>query len=284
MMKSSSLLLLLLLSVLACNPRRHSASASGQTPVSQQADSLATDSLDQADPLLIQQLRNSETPSQLLVRKGYVVSYNRDTRLPNWVAWKLTAAHVAAAQSPHAVKRPQNAFHADTDVPEPRADWNDYRGTGWVRGHLCPAADNKWDEQAMYDSFLMTNIVPQNSNLNDGDWNELEMLCRKWAQRYGEVYIVSGPLPYRKPWQTISSHDIVVPRALFKVVLRMDGEQAKAIGFVYKNQAQDNPKSHYVNSLAQVERLTGICFFPALPDDVKAAAADSVSLDDWGIH
>ena len=114
---------------------------------------------------------------QILYRTGYTTSYNKDTRLPNWVAWCLTAEHTAGKY-----KRPGKAFHEDEDVPKPRAvDW-DYYNSGYDRGHMCPAADNKWSADAMYESFLFTNMCPQNHILNVGDWNEMENQCRRWAR------------------------------------------------------------------------------------------------------
>jgi len=89
------------------------------------------------DALLLQKIANAETPSQILVRKGYVTSYNKDTKCPNWVAWHLTAEH-----SDGDIPRPSNAFHEDDDVPEPRVQWYDYKGSGYTRGHMCPAGDN----------------------------------------------------------------------------------------------------------------------------------------------
>jgi len=136
----------------------------------------------------------------------------------------------------------------------------------------------------MWETFLMTNVVPQDGKLNDGDWNEMEMKCRKWAKDFGDIYIVCGPLPYNRPWNTIGEREIVVPKALFKVVLCLSGKEPKAIGFVYKNIAQDKPKSSYVNTIGQVERLTGMTFFPALPRDVRRQVEDTVNLDDWGIR
>ena len=125
---------------------------------------------------------------QILTRRGYAVSYNADTKLPNWVAWRLDASRLEGG-----VKRPRKAFHEDEDVAEPRAtDW-DYYSSGYDRGHMCPAGDNKWDKEAMWESFLFTNICPQNPSLNRGDWNEMENACRRWAQQYGKVYVVCGP-------------------------------------------------------------------------------------------
>jgi len=232
------------------------------------------------DPMLYQKIVAADRPSQILIRTAYVASYNKDTRGANWVAWHLTAENAYAD-----IAKRGNFYHEDEEVPTPRFGTKDLRKTGFSRGHLCPAGDNKWDADAMYDCFLMTNMLPQDRNLNNGDWNELENKCRKWARSLGDIYIVCGPLPYKKPWETIGPNDVVIPRAFFKVVLYLDGEGGgEAIGFVYKNMAQDNPMSSYINSLREVERLTGIEFFPALDDDVKSRIEDDYDLNFWGIR
>lgn len=217
----------------------------------------------------------SHLPEQVLRRTGYVVSYNRDTRLPNWVAWHLTAEHTNGA-----AKRPSRAFHEDEEVPAPRAEDRDYYNSGYDRGHMCPAADNKWSGDAMLESFLFTNMCPQNHNLNVGDWNEMENQCRRWAQLYGGIYIVCGPVLYKGKHKTIGRNKVVVPEAFFKVVLCLAGTP-KAIGFIYKNVAGDRPKGDYVNTVDEVERITGFDFFHDLPDDVEAAVEASCSLSDW---
>lgn len=212
---------------------------------------------------------------QILNRTGYTVSYNKQTLQPNWVAWHLTKEHLSGS-----AKRPRKAFHEDEDVPEPRALDTDYYSSGYDRGHLCPAADNKWSEEAMYQSFLFTNICPQDHGLNVGDWNEMENQCRSWARQYGSIYIACGPIFYNQKHKTIGKHKIPVPEAFFKVVLRMKPSPC-AIGFIYKNQDDNRPKGDYVNSVDQVERITGIDFFPALPDDVEQTVEAAADLREW---
>ena len=217
----------------------------------------------------------TDRKEQILRRTGYTASYNSDTRLPNWVAWQLTAEHTSG---PH--KRGGIDFAEDEDVPEPRATDNDYYRSGYDRGHLCPSADNKWSEAAQRESFLFTNICPQNHSLNAGDWNEMEQQCRRWAEELGSIYIVSGPILYKGKHKTIGKNKVVVPEAFFKVVLCTEGEP-KAIGFIYKNQPGNRPKGDYVNSVDEVERITGIDFFPALPDDVESRVEASADIADW---
>lgn len=214
---------------------------------------------------------------QILKREGYTVSYNAETKLPNWVAWHLTAERCQGS-----AKRKQKAFHEDEEVPVPRAtDW-DYYNSGYDRGHMCPAGDNKWSEEAMVQSFLFTNICPQAPSLNRGDWNEMENQCRKWAKEYGDIYIVCGPILYKGKHKAIGKNKVVVPEAFFKVVLCMKGEP-KAIGFIYRNEDGNRPKGDYVNSVDQVERITGIDFFPALLDKTEKRIEATAKASDWGI-
>lgn len=85
----------------------------------------------------------------------------------------------------------------------------------------------------MRESFFLTNICPQDHNLNCGDWNELEIACRNWANKYGDIYIVAGPILYKGKHETIGPNKVTVPEGFFKVVLCMNGTP-KAIGFIYK--------------------------------------------------
>lgn len=212
---------------------------------------------------------------QILTRKAYTVSYNKDTRLPNWVAWHLTKEHASGD-----VPRAKNAFREDEDVRAPRATRDDYYNSQYDRGHMCPAGDNKWDETAMYESFLLTNICPQNHGLNDGDWKELEQKCRTWAEEYGDIYIVCGPLLQGTEHKTIGKNKVVVPEGFFKVVLCTTGSP-KAIGFVYSNKYENRAMTDYTKSVDEIESLTGIDFFPTLPDDIETAVEAAGNLKDW---
>lgn len=229
----------------------------------------------ETDDKLVMQTSPEGMPEQILKRTGYVTSYNRTTLLPNWVAWHLTAERTEGS-----AKRSDVDFAEDNEVPEPRAtDW-DYYNSGYDRGHMCPAADNKWSKKAMEESFLFTNMCPQNGNLNRGDWNEMEMACRKWAKKYGGIYIVCGPILYKGKHKTIGKNKVVVPEAFFKVVLRT-GDEPQAIGFIYKNTSGNRPKDSYVNTVDEVERITGIDFFPSLPDDVENKVEATADIANW---
>lgn len=201
--------------------------------------------------------------SLLLVRKDYVTSYNEETKTPYWVQWHLTRERASGT-----IKRPDYAFHEDLEVPPPRADIFDYRASGYDRGHMCPAGDNKHDEESMYESFLLTNICPQNRQLNSGLWNDIEMQCRVWAKKYGSLYIVTGPIYLQTEHKTIGKNQIVVPEAFFKAIICLE-PTPKGIAFVCRNTDGKRKKDFYVNTIEEVERITGITLFPNL--DIKTA-------------
>lgn len=157
--------------------------------------------------------RLTNVPELVLRRKAYALSFNTETLLPNWVAWKLTGEE---ADGPW--KRKSAKFHEDFDIdPKYRVYPSDYSRSGYDRGHMCPAGDNKWDKEAMRECFLMTNICPQLHSLNSGDWNSLEMQCRAWARQYGEIYIVCGPIFSKKSNKKIGRpRRVAVPRGIFQ--------------------------------------------------------------------
>ena len=228
---------------------------------------------DSYNPELPAVLRN--VPEQIIKRTGYTVSYNKDTKLPNWVAWHLTAEHTDGA-----FKRKGLKFREDEDVDEPRATDRDYSKSGYDRGHMCPSGDCRWSEKAQKESFLFTNACPQEHGLNAGDWNEMEQMCRRWAEKYGSLYIVCGPIIYKGKRKTIGNNKVVVPDAFFKVVMRL-GDNPCAVGFIYKNMPGNRPKGDYVNTVDEVERITGYDFFPSLPDDIENRIEAVADINDW---
>jgi len=200
----------------------------------------------------------------ILKRKGYTVSYNKDTKIPNWVAWHLTKSHANGDLDRH-----ENLFHEDYDAPMPRVTDDDYYNSGYDRGHMCPAGDNKWDKKAMNETFLFTNICPQIHDFNTGVWNDLELACRRWARQYGDLYIVCGPLLSKGQHRTIGRRKVVVPERFFKVILCMNGTP-KAIGFIYDNNSRNSKKMFsHATTIDAVEKATGIDFFPKLRDEIE---------------
>lgn len=215
--------------------------------------------------------------SQQIEHKAYTVDYNEEWRLANWVAYPLTAEHTKGP-----VER-YNKFDADPQVRGATAQWWDYKHTTYDRGHLVPAGDMKWDETAMRECFYLSNIAPQDHTFNEGDWNYLENRVRGWANFFGEVYVVCGPIVSKHP-ETIGENCIAVPDSFFKVVLcDMRGEW-NAIGFICPNDPTHHNLSHYCRTVDEVERITGLDFFPLLPDDVEKRIEAEYDKDAWRIR
>ena len=214
---------------------------------------------------------------QLIKHLAYTVSYNHDWNLPNWVAYELTSDELCGD-----IKRTNN-FAPDPLVHGDPIVTYDYTHSGYDRGHMAPAADMKWSEQAMRESFYMTNICPQNQNLNRGDWNDLEELARDWAKKYGNIYIACGPIVRNENVTIGNTHRIVVPSAFYKVFLRKNHSSWTTIGFVFENVAGNKPLMTYMTSVDEVENMTGIDFFYNLPDSIEEQIEANEEFIHWTI-
>lgn len=200
---------------------------------------------------------------QIIQRTGYTLSYDAKNKTPQWVAWELTKEETRGNEER------TNEFLPDPDVIGAKVVTYDYSGSGYDRGHMAPAGDMKWNKKAMQESFYMSNICPQNHNLNTEDWNGLEMKSREWARRYGKVYIVCGPIYRGTRNEYIGDHRVKVPDAFFKVILINDTKKQCALGFYFENEAGERPLSEYLVSVDSIEKLTGMDFFSALPDNLE---------------
>lgn len=217
--------------------------------------------------------------TRLVQYSAYTLMYNLNRRNPQWVAWELTADETDGE-----VSRGGNGsgkFKVDTSLPFLQADNDDYRNSGWDRGHMAPAGDMKWSENAMLESFYYVNACPQNQNLNRGVWKSLEEKCRALAKVYGKVWIACGPIYYDGKHGSIGQHWVSVPDAFFKVMLVRAGGRYRGIGFICDNEAGRQPLEYYVWTVDEVEEITGLNFFCNLPPEDENAAESSVDLDVW---
>ena len=214
---------------------------------------------------------------QLIEHLAYSLSYSDEWKLPNWVAYELTREETMG-----------DAERCDGFEPDPKvmgqtvvhADYTRNPGK-YDRGHMAPAADMKWSERAMRESFYTSNICPQNANLNRGDWNDIEEMVREYAQRYGAVYVVCGPIVGEEPEYMGNYQRIAIPDAFYTALLRKKGEGWTAIGFVCKNVAGSNPILYYVRTVDEIEELAGVDLFYGLPDEVENEMESMDNIGDW---
>ena len=216
----------------------------------------------------------TDRPEQIINHEGYTVSYNQQWCLPNWVAYELTADETRGT-----VPR-GDGFVPDPMVVGNTATTNDYKHSGYDRGHMAPAADMKWSKTAMDESFYLSNICPQNKNLNKGDWNDLEEQARKWATKYGSIYIACGPIVESK-YKTIGQNNVAVPKGFFKVFMRKTQKGWTTIGFYFDNIAGNRKLDSYIRSIDEIESITSIDFFPSLPDDIEIEIESHNNISDW---
>ena len=225
-----------------------------------------------------QELVKGGEESVLLEYMGFTVSFNTQTKLPNWVAYELTAVETEGT-----VRR-NNNYYPDPELKEKQADNNDYRNSGWDRGHMAPAGDMKWSEQAMLESCYFSNMCPQNKNLNGGDWRSLEERCRVWAQKYGKVQIVCGPIIGEMKNGTLGENKVAIPDAFYKVLLVKIAEEYEGIGFVFENKAGHRKLGEYAMSIDNVEQITGLDFFHQLPNRIEKKVEADYHKEVWMIQ
>ena len=143
------------------------------------------------------------------------VRYSLTDRIPRMVVEGLTPAKLSGT-----VSREDN-FRADERLPlDARADINDYRGSGYDRGHLAPAADFKYSVTAMDNSFLLSNIAPQEPTFNQQAWNGLENATRACAKQVGNLTVITGTLG--KSGSLHGRGRVTIPASFYK--MWTDGE------------------------------------------------------------
>jgi endonuclease G, mitochondrial len=200
--------------------------------------------------------------SRLLCRNEYISVYDPARKVP-----LVVAEHLSSAELVQNVKRSDN-FQPDPELPSgERAELSDYRASGYDRGHMAPAADFEAGQIQMDQSFYLSNMVPQNGEMNRGVWARLEGATRDCARQLGGLYILTGPI-FSGRARTIGPDKVAVPSALYKVVV--SGAAVRA--FVLPNRSLPDTSSfaQYETPLADVQSATGLTFFPSGGIDTSA--------------
>jgi len=196
---------------------------------------------------------------ELLCRKGYLLAHSSEHKTPIWVI-----EHLTAEKAQGSIPR-YDKFLPDPDLKEEeRAELADYKNSGYDRGHMAPAADMKWDQQAMIECFYLSNMVPQvGKGMNQGIWKNLEEYIRKWAIDRNELYIFTGPVYEGEIKNTIGINKVAVPTHLYKIVY--DPNKTEAIAFIIPNEKLDSKNMpNYIVTIRDVENKTGLDFLSNL--------------------
>lgn len=223
----------------------------------------------------IPKLQN-ERKEQIIRHEGYTVSYNSDHKIANWVAYELTGQEAKSKKAERS-----NKFVPDPMVNSVSATNEDYTRTGFDRGHLAPAGDMKWSAKAMRESFYLSNICPQEPALNRGIWKDLEEQARLWAIEDGSLLIVTGPV-LTDDMRRLGKNGVGVSRAFYKVICTILDGTPQAIGFLLDNKDYGKTTLRSVAiPVDSVEKVTGIDFFPSLPDELERRMEAIVNWDSW---
>ena len=216
----------------------------------------------------------ASTTGQVVHHQGYSLSYSEFHEQAEWVAYELKKSHLSKS----IFKRPY--FEVDQAVKTGAASWKNYKNSGYDKGHLCPAGDKKHDQKAYDETFLTSNISPQNPAFNAGIWNSLEQKVRHWARKYDGVFVVTGGV-LKGDLATIGNEKVAVPNQFYKIIY--DPENEKMIAFLMPNKNSNEPLYHFVVSVDAVEVLTGIDFFPELDDDLEDKLEAMISYSNWNL-
>jgi endonuclease G, mitochondrial len=217
-----------------------------------------------------------------IYHKNYFsLSFHNEYKIPEWTIHILTKDRLRMQK----VKR-VSSFTRDNSVQN-SPDHDDYRYSGYDRGHLVPAADMSFDSTAMRECFYMSNISPQLAHLNRGIWKRLEYTARNLVSNYANdsLIIITGTILSDNVLRNTINNNIVVPKYYYKIIVDM--KRKKAISFIIPNShiIEDSPKSlmSYCTSIDQIESLTGVDFFSNFNDTTqeKLEGSLSISIEDF---
>ena len=214
---------------------------------------------------------------RVIKHPGHVVGYSPCHGNPLWVSYRVS--HELQYRLP---PRPEK-FHSDPAVPDVR--WHAYKGSGYQRGHMAPryAIARLYGPAAQNATFLMSNITPQTPNLNQKLWQRLEEVeIDEMTQWHGELQVIVGPV-FDANRQLLPS-GVEVPDAFFRLWIdfRTLSGRPKLLAFLVPQDVRgDEPLDDFLVNVDEVERLTGLDFFAALPDEEEDRLESAVVMDGW---
>ncbi|PZV10720.1 MAG: nuclease [Pseudanabaena sp.] len=214
----------------------------------------------------------------LMLKPEYVLSYSKSRNIANWASWQLNKSWMGEAKR-------QNNFRPDPALPKGwyRVVTRDYGGSGFDRGHLVNSEDRGQSVEVNSSTFLMTNIVPQAPDNNQGGWEKLESYSRKLANQGKELYIIAGGFGTGGEGSSGKVSQlkgkITVPETMWKVILVLDDPakglegvtaSTRMIAVLMPNkQGRNNKWQDFCVSVDDVEKLTGYDFFSSVPPDIQ---------------
>lgn len=211
---------------------------------------------------------------ELVHHAYYSLSYSEQHEQAEWVFYEIKKERILGL-----VGRTDN-FRRDQKITANSADLIDYRGSGYDRGHLAPAADFSFNSIAMSESFYMSNMSPQKPSFNRGIWKNLESLVRDWGAN-SSIYVVTGPI-LDDCSVTIGRNNVCVPHYYYKIIY--DPLERKMISFLLPNEKGIKDLNEYVCTTNYLESITKIDFFPFLEDNLEEKLESEIHTENWLWH
>jgi len=208
----------------------------------------------------------------LIEHTYYTLSYSSTHRQAEFSSYFLSPASIQGGQER------TDDFRVDPKVKTNPVKSTDYQGSGYDRGHLCPAADMALNVTAMSETFFMSNMSPMTPSFNRGIWSKLEDWVREAALQEGGLFVVTGPV-LSKSCGSIKQF-ITIPCSFYKIVFK-GGSNPKMLGFLLSNAGASGSVQQFVVSIDALEQQTGIDFFPQLADEIEQSLESKVSLLGW---
>lgn len=210
---------------------------------------------------------------QLVKHTLYSLSYNENYELASWTAYQLTSEQAKATGTF------KEKYVEDPLVTTGSASTKDYKDAGFIMGQLAPPEDMFTSIKALEETFLTSNTVPHKPSFNKYVWKNIEKLIREWAKEGNTLYIATGPVLKDAPFGTFGQNKISIPTRYYKVVMDVRGE--RAVGFVMRSNVASGAPKAFAVSVDEVEKITGIDFFPQVPDDIEEKAESGSDFSKW---
>ncbi len=214
----------------------------------------------------------TSTTKSIYHHEAYSFSYNEVYEQSEWVAYSLKEGDLKNVT----YKRP--FFNQDPIVKTASADWRNYKKSGYNKGHLCPAGDRKANFKEYEETFYTSNVSPQKYDFNAGVWNRLEQKVRYWAAKYDGIYVITGGV-LSDNLKTIGNEEVAVPNYFYKVLLTKD--RKRMIAFLVPHKDSEKALYEFVVSVDNLEKMTGIDFFPKLEDSLENQLEQSSDYKAW---
>lgn len=212
---------------------------------------------------------------------GFQLCYRESYEQAEWVSYTITRAELVK------VTGRTNDFRPDTQISTGSAELSDYKGSGFDRGHLAPSADMTWSKESASDSFLLSNMSPQRPAFNRKMWKTLEESVRSWADYFGHVVVITGPLLEKdsSQYETIGANKVSVPEFYYKALLTSVTVQGRekyiALAFIMPNENIKGSIWDFACNVDQVEKRSGLDFFSLLLDFEEKIVESSNDFSLW---